>query len=58
MVRDPKRQIEEMKVPEEHLNGHAFHTYHVVSPDGMFVYFPTYEVVMHCYCIPEVSDSC
>ncbi|KAG0566757.1 hypothetical protein KC19_7G085800 [Ceratodon purpureus] len=35
MVRDSKRQIEEMKVPEEHLNGHAFHTYRVVSPDGM-----------------------
>lgn len=35
MIREPKRQIEEMKVPKEHLNGHAFHTYHVVSPDGM-----------------------
>lgn len=40
MVRDSKRQIEEMKVPEEHLNGHAFHTYRVVSPDGMCVPSP------------------
>ena len=37
MVREPKRQIEEMNVPEEHINGHAFHTYRVVSPDGMCV---------------------
>lgn len=38
MVRDPKRQIEEMKVPEAHLNGHAYHTYQVVSPDGMVIF--------------------
>lgn len=37
MVRDPKEQITRIHVPEEHLNGHAFHTYRVVSPDGMYV---------------------
>ena len=49
MVREPKRQIEEMNVPEEHINGHAFHTYRVVSPDGMCVKYnllmPTLEVI-------------
>ncbi|CAM6083072.1 unnamed protein product [Calypogeia fissa] len=33
-VRDREQQIERMKVPEEYLPGHAFHTYRVVSPDG------------------------
>lgn len=33
-VREPRQQIERMKVPEEHLNGHAFHTYRLVSLDG------------------------
>lgn len=35
MVREPKEQVERMNVPEEHLLGHAFHTYELVSPDGM-----------------------
>ena len=34
-VREPKEQVERMNVPEEHLLGHAFHTYELVSPDGM-----------------------
>ncbi|XVE96119.1 hypothetical protein REPUB_Repub02eG0193800 [Reevesia pubescens] len=33
MVRDPKQQIEMVGVPEEHLSGHAFHLYHLTSPD-------------------------
>lgn len=34
-VRDPSRSISEMHVPEEHISaGHAFHTYHLTSPDG------------------------
>ncbi|KAG8365478.1 hypothetical protein BUALT_Bualt18G0108900 [Buddleja alternifolia] len=33
-IRDPKSQVEMMGVPEEHLSGHAFHTYHLTSPDG------------------------
>jgi 4-hydroxy-tetrahydrodipicolinate reductase len=32
-VREVKQQMEEMKVPEEHLNGHAFHTYTLTSED-------------------------
>ncbi|GLT89327.1 hypothetical protein SLE2022_073130 [Rubroshorea leprosula] len=33
LIRDPKQQLEMMGVPEEHLSGHAFHTYHLTSPD-------------------------
>ncbi|KAK6940073.1 Dihydrodipicolinate reductase, C-terminal, partial [Dillenia turbinata] len=32
-IRDPKLQIEMVGVPEEHLSGHAFHMYHLTSPD-------------------------
>ncbi|KAK8955411.1 hypothetical protein KSP40_PGU019135 [Platanthera guangdongensis] len=33
MIRDPMKQIEMVGVPEEHLEGHAFHMYHLTSPD-------------------------
>ncbi|CAO2833520.1 unnamed protein product [Amaranthus hypochondriacus] len=33
LVRDPKLQIEMVGVPEEHIAGHAFHMYHLTSPD-------------------------
>ncbi|GMY33013.1 4-hydroxy-tetrahydrodipicolinate reductase 2, chloroplastic-like isoform X1 [Fagus crenata] len=33
MIRDPKPQLEMVGVPEEHLPGHAFHMYHLTSPD-------------------------
>ncbi|XP_057992195.1 4-hydroxy-tetrahydrodipicolinate reductase 2, chloroplastic isoform X2 [Hevea brasiliensis] len=33
MIRDPKQQIEVVGVPEEYLSGHAFHMYHLTSPD-------------------------
>lgn len=33
MIRDPKQQIEMVGVPEEHISGHAFHLYHLTSPD-------------------------
>jgi len=33
MVRDEKSQISKMLVPNEHLNGHAFHTYSLDSAD-------------------------
>ncbi|XP_073145424.1 4-hydroxy-tetrahydrodipicolinate reductase 2, chloroplastic-like [Henckelia pumila] len=33
-IRDPKLQTEMVGVPEEHLSGHAFHMYHLSSPDG------------------------
>lgn len=35
MVRNPEKQIANMRVPEEHLRGHAFHTYSLISSDGM-----------------------
>ncbi|KFK35200.1 hypothetical protein AALP_AA5G253400 [Arabis alpina] len=33
LIRDPKEQIEIVGVPEEHILGHAFHRYHLRSPD-------------------------
>ena len=33
-VREPIQQLDEMHVPEHALKGHAFHTYHLKSPDG------------------------
>ena len=33
-VREPIKQMDEMHVPEHALKGHAFHTYHLTSPDG------------------------
>lgn len=34
-VRDEERSVNEMHVPQEHVkSGHAFHTYHLTSPDG------------------------
>ena len=34
LVRDVPTQLGRMGVPEEHLLGHAYHTYRLVSPDG------------------------
>jgi 4-hydroxy-tetrahydrodipicolinate reductase len=34
LVRDPEEQVNVVGVPEEHLEGHAFHMYHLTSPDG------------------------
>eukprot|EP00249_Psilotum_nudum_P013865 c24555_g1_i3 orf=471-1265(+) len=34
MVRDPQEQVQKMGVPKEYLEGHAFHTYLLSSPDG------------------------
>lgn len=34
LVREPSDQLGRMGVPEEHLLGHAYHTYQLVSPDG------------------------
>ncbi|KOM36977.1 hypothetical protein LR48_Vigan03g035800 [Vigna angularis] len=33
LIRDPRQQLEMVGVPEEHLSGHAFHMYHLTSPD-------------------------
>ena len=33
-VRDPMAQVDHMRVPESALQGHAFHTYTLRSPDG------------------------
>lgn len=33
-MRNTDEQMTRMEVPEEHLSGHAFHTYTITSPDG------------------------
>lgn len=33
-IRDQRAQVHDMHVPEEHIDGHAFHTYRLTSPDG------------------------
>jgi len=33
-IREPERQRREVGIPEEHLGGHAYHTYRLHSPDG------------------------
>ncbi|XP_039830857.1 probable 4-hydroxy-tetrahydrodipicolinate reductase 2, chloroplastic isoform X1 [Panicum virgatum] len=32
-IRDPEQQLEMVGVPEEHIEGHAFHLYHLTSSD-------------------------
>lgn len=34
LVREPSEQVLRMHVPQEHLLGHAYHTYQLLSPDG------------------------
>lgn len=34
-VRAPSESVSRMGVPDEHLLGHAYHTYHLTSPDGL-----------------------
>lgn len=33
LIRDPELQVEMVGVPKEHISGHAFHMYHLTSPD-------------------------
>lgn len=33
-IRDPSTQMGMVGVPEEYISGHAFHMYHLTSPDG------------------------
>lgn len=33
-VRDPSQQEGQMQIPQQYLTGHAYHTYHLTSPDG------------------------
>ncbi|XP_021764415.1 4-hydroxy-tetrahydrodipicolinate reductase 2, chloroplastic-like [Chenopodium quinoa] len=33
LIRDPELQVEMVGVPKEHVSGHAFHMYHLTSPD-------------------------
>lgn len=33
-VRDPAVQQDRLGIPDKYLAGHAYHTYHLTSPDG------------------------
>jgi 4-hydroxy-tetrahydrodipicolinate reductase len=43
-VRDPITQKNEMKIPEEYLGGHGWHTYQLTSPDGTVQFAFTHNV--------------
>jgi 4-hydroxy-tetrahydrodipicolinate reductase len=43
-VRDPIIQKNEMKIPEEYLGGHGWHTYQLTSPDGTVQFAFTHNV--------------
>ena len=33
-IRDPSQQEERLGIPSQYLTGHAYHTYHLTSPDN------------------------
>jgi len=43
-LRDKTRQLDLMGVPEAHLDGHAFHTYSMTSPDDTVFFSFTHNV--------------
>ena len=43
-LRDKTRQLDLMGVPEKHLDGHAFHTYSLTSPDDTVFFSFTHNV--------------
>ena len=45
LVREPSEQVSVMKVPESALNGHAYHTYQLVSGDGSVMFEFQHNVV-------------
>ncbi len=44
MERDPKKQLEEWKIPKEHLGGHGWHTYTLNSDDSNVQFVFTHNV--------------
>ena len=43
-VRDPEIQKKEWNIPEEHLSGHAYHTYTLTAPDGSCTFTFTHNI--------------
>lgn len=48
MVRDQAGQLGGMGVPKEHLDGHAYHTYQLTSPDGTVAFEFQHNVCGRC----------
>lgn len=47
-----------MKVPQDALNGHAFHTYQLVSPDGSVTFEFQHNVVGRTTYAEGTVDAC
>mmetsp|Transcript_18705 Transcript_18705/g.52566 ORF Transcript_18705/g.52566 Transcript_18705/m.52566 type:complete len:335 (-) Transcript_18705:156-1160(-) len=58
LVREPKQQMEVMKVPESALGGHAFHTYQLVSEDGSVAFEFKHNVIGRATYAEGTVDAC
>lgn len=58
LVREADQQINVMKVPKDALNGHAFHTYQLVSPDGSVTFEFQHNVVGRTTYAEGTVDAC
>jgi len=58
LVREPAQQIAEMHVPETALNGHAYHTYQLVSADGSVMFEFQHNVVGRTTYAEGTVDAC
>lgn len=58
LVREPAAQVEVMKVPASALNGHAYHTYQLVSGDGSVMFEFQHNVVGRTTYAEGTVDAC
>eukprot|EP00195_Chlamydomonas_chlamydogama_P008875 CAMPEP_0202901104 /NCGR_PEP_ID=MMETSP1392-20130828/13292_1 /ASSEMBLY_ACC=CAM_ASM_000868 /TAXON_ID=225041 /ORGANISM="Chlamydomonas chlamydogama, Strain SAG 11-48b" /LENGTH=279 /DNA_ID=CAMNT_0049587605 /DNA_START=162 /DNA_END=1001 /DNA_ORIENTATION=- len=58
LVRKPEEQVSVMKVPESALNGHAFHTYQLMSGDGSVSFEFQHNVVGRTTYAEGTVDAC
>ncbi|KAL6755816.1 hypothetical protein V8C86DRAFT_1790414 [Haematococcus lacustris] len=58
LVRQPAQQVELMKVPESALQGHAYHTYQLVSGDGSVMFEFQHNVIGRTTYAEGSVDAC
>mmetsp|Transcript_2437 Transcript_2437/g.3705 ORF Transcript_2437/g.3705 Transcript_2437/m.3705 type:complete len:308 (-) Transcript_2437:166-1089(-) len=58
LVRDRDTQVNQMKVPENGLNGHAYHTYRITSSDGTVIFEFQHNVVGRTTYAEGTVDAC
>eukprot|EP00798_Chlamydomonas_sp_ICE-L_P022260 gene22260-29330_t len=58
LVREKSEQMSIMKVPEDAIPGHAFHTYQLVSPDGTVTFEFQHNVVGRTTYAEGTVDAC